>query len=64
MSFVEVTGDKYTQLLIWRLSADAPELTWVKQCRDILSPYLYPGVTLLDIGVLPDTLIRVSASTM
>ena len=50
MSFVEVTGDKYTQLLIWRLSSDAPELTWIKQCRDILTPHLYPGITLLDIG--------------
>ena len=50
MSFTEITGPEYTELLLKRLRGEVPELTWLRQVRDILRPNLRPGVTLLDIG--------------
>lgn len=50
MSFTEITGPEYTELLLKRLRGEVPELTWLKQFRNILRPHLRPGVTLLDIG--------------
>lgn len=50
MSFTEITGPEYTEDLLKRLRGEVPELTWLKQFRNILVPNLYPGVTLLDIG--------------
>jgi len=50
MSFVEITGSQYTELLLKRLRGEVPELTWLKQSRNILSPNLHRGVTLLDFG--------------
>src|SRR5262245_27459863 len=50
MTFVEITGSNYTDLLRRRLTGETPELTWVQQFRDLLSPYLKPGASLLDLG--------------
>lgn len=50
MSYYEITGRKYTELLVKRLKGEVPELTWLKQCRKILQPNLHQGTTLLDIG--------------
>jgi len=50
MGFIEITGPGYTELLLKRLRGEVPELTWLKQIRNILRPDLSPGVTLLDIG--------------
>lgn len=50
MSFIEITGPGYTELLQSRLAGKVPELTWLKQFRNILRPYLHPGVTMLDVG--------------
>lgn len=50
MSFVEITGPEYTNLLVRRLRGDVPELTWLQQFRTILTPHLQPGTTMLDVG--------------
>lgn len=50
MSFTEITGPEYTKLLLKRLRGEVPELTWLRQLRDILRPNLRPGVTLMDMG--------------
>ena len=50
MSFTEITGSAYTELLEKRLAGEAPELTWLGQFRDILRPQLRQGVSLLDVG--------------
>ena len=50
MSFTEITGPEYTDLLLKRLQGKEPELTWLRQFRDILRPNLHPGVTILDVG--------------
>ena len=50
MSFTEITGPEYTQLLLKRLRGEVPELTWLRQFREILKPNLQPGVTILDVG--------------
>ena len=50
MGFIEITGPDYTELLLKRLQGKVPELTWLKQFRNILQPKLRRGVTMLDIG--------------
>ena len=50
MSFVEVTGEGYTELLRKRLTGEIPELIWLKQFRKILTPHLLPGASFLDVG--------------
>lgn len=50
MAFTEITGSEYTGLLLKRLTGEVPELTWLKQCRHLLSPHLRAGVTVLDVG--------------
>ncbi len=50
MSFTEITGPEYTEVLLRRLRGEVPELTWLKQFRNLLRPNLRPGVTLLDVG--------------
>ena len=50
MSFTEITGPEYTELLLKRLRGEGPELTWLRQFREILRPNLQPGVTIVDMG--------------
>ena len=50
MSFTEITGSAYTELLQKRLAGEVPELTWLGQFRDILRPQLRQGVSMLDVG--------------
>lgn len=50
MTFVEITGTNYTNLLRRRLTGELPELTWLQQFRDLLAPHLQEGVSLLDLG--------------
>lgn len=50
MTFFEITGNAYTDLLRRRLAGDLPELTWLQQFRDLLHPHLAPGTSFLDIG--------------
>ncbi len=50
MSFTEITGSAYTELLQKRLAREVPELTWLQQFRDVLRPQLREGVSLLDVG--------------
>ncbi|MDP7525384.1 MAG: class I SAM-dependent methyltransferase [Dehalococcoidales bacterium] len=50
MGFTEITGPEYTEDLMRRLRGEVPELTWLKQFREILRPNLRPGLTLLDVG--------------
>lgn len=50
MTFVEVTGANYTDLLRRRLTGELPELTWVQQFRDLLAPHLTEDASLLDLG--------------
>ncbi len=50
MSFTEITGSAYTDLLRKRLAAEVPELTWLQQFRDVLRPQLREGASLLDVG--------------
>ena len=50
MSFTEITGSAYTELLRKRLAGEVPELTWLQQFRDVLRPQLREGVSLLDVG--------------
>ena len=50
MSFIEITGSAYTELLQKRLAGEVPELTWLGQFRDILRPQLRQGVSMLDVG--------------
>lgn len=54
MGFIEITGPDYTELLLKRLQGKVPELTWLKQFRNILQPELRRGVTMLDIDFLED----------
>lgn len=48
--FIEITGDDYTELLIKRLQGTMPELTWLRQFRQLLTPFLRPKITMLDVG--------------
>ena len=50
MSFIEVTGSDYMELLLKRLNGKVPELTWLKQFRKILKPYVHRGSSVLDVG--------------
>lgn len=50
MSFTEITGAEYTQLLMKRLSGEVEELTWLRQLRQILGPTLAPGTSVVDVG--------------
>ncbi len=50
MSFVQITGDEYTDLLRRRLTGELPELTWLQQFRDLLTPHLTEASSMLDIG--------------
>jgi len=50
MSFIEVTGEEYTKRLEDRLQGKTEEVTWLRQFRKLLLPYLKPGTTMIDIG--------------
>lgn len=49
MGFADTIGQDYTVLLRERLY-NLPELTWLKQCRDIIKGELHRGIIMLDIG--------------
>ena len=50
MSFFEITGTDYLELLRKRLVGDLPELTWLQQCRALCGPHLPGDPLILDIG--------------
>lgn len=50
MGFFEITGDAYLDLMRQRLTGDLPELTWLQQVRDVLTPDLTAGASILDVG--------------
>lgn len=50
MSFFEVAGTDYLELLRKRLAGEVPELVWLKQCRALCGPHLPAHPLILDIG--------------
>ncbi len=50
MSFIPIAGSDYTDIARRRLSGEIPELTWLRQFRDLLKPYLRPGMVVADFG--------------
>lgn len=50
MSFFQITGNDFLDLMRRRLTGEMPELTWLQQVRDILEPDFAQGGSLLDVG--------------
>ena len=50
MSFFEITGTDYLELLRKRLTGEMPELAWLQQCRALCGPQLPDNPLILDIG--------------
>lgn len=50
MSFTAITVPEYTDVVSRRLTGDIGEMTWLKQFREILTPYLSVKRTIVDFG--------------
>lgn len=50
MSFTAITVPEYTDIVRERLVGETPEMTWLKQFREILTPYLSAKRTIVDFG--------------
>ena len=50
MSFFEITGEDYLNLLTRRLRGELGELVWLQQCRELMAPHLPGQPSILDIG--------------
>ena len=51
MSFLAITVNNYLDIMRERADGSTEELTWLKQFRQILQPYLESGRSILDVGL-------------
>lgn len=50
MSFTAITVPEYTDIVRERLEGGVPEMTWLKQFRELLTPFLSAKRTIVDFG--------------